>query len=140
MTRKELSKLYDLNREIEQNKQRLRELEAAATNTNGKITGMPHAPGISDKTGLGGDIAYLKGIIQTQILQTVCEYKRLIEYINGIDDPHIRQIISLRHINGLSWLQISFSMGGGNTSEGVKRAYFRYFKKLSPNVTEKDVK
>jgi len=131
LTRRELSKLYDLNREIEQNKQRLRELESAATNTNSKITGLPHAPGISDKTSLGADIAYLKGIIQAQMLQTVCEYRRIIEFVNSIDDPHMRQIISLRHINGLNWLQISFSIGGGNTAEGVRQTYCRYFQKMS---------
>lgn len=137
MTRKELSRLYDLNREIEQDNQRLRELRAAATNTNSKITGLPHAPGISDKTALGADIAYLTGIIEAKKLQTVCEYKRIIEFVNGIDDPHMRQIISLRHVNGLSWLQISFSMGGGNTAEGVRQAYCRYFQKLSQMSQEK---
>ena len=135
MTCKELSRLYDLNREIEQDKQRLRELESASTNANSKITGMPHAPGISDKTSLAVDIAYLKGIIQSKLLQTVCEYTRLIDYINGIDDVHVRSILTLRHVNGLSWLQIGFSMGGGNTAAGVKRAYFRYLQKTCPRLS-----
>jgi hypothetical protein len=74
MNQRDLYQLHDLNREIEQDKRQLRELEAAATNTNSKITGMPHASGISDKTSLAVDIAYLRGVIQTKMLRTVCEY------------------------------------------------------------------
>jgi hypothetical protein len=126
MTKKELSQLYYLNREIEQDKQRLRELEAAATNANSQITGMPHAAGISDKTSLAAEIAYLRGVTEAKIQQLYYEYRRLIDYINGIDDSCIRQILSLRFINGLSWRQISFSVGGGNTADGVRKACERF--------------
>lgn len=136
MTIKELSKLYDLNREIEHDNQKLRELRAAATNTNSKITGLPHAPGISDKTSLAVEISYIAGIIETKKLRTVCEYKRIIEYINTIDDPHIRDIITLKHINGLNWVQIAYSIGGKNTAEGIRTAYYRHFKKMTQNATD----
>lgn len=129
MTKKELSQLYYLNREIEQDKQRLRELEAAATNTNSKITGMPHAAGISDKTSLAAEIAYLRGVTEAKIQQLYYEYRRLIDYINGIDDSRIRQILSLRFINGMSWRQISFSVGGGNTADSVRKACERFLEK-----------
>jgi hypothetical protein len=128
MTKKELSQLYYLNREIEQDKQRLRELEAAATNANSKITGMPHAAWISDKTSLAAEIAYLRGVTEAKIQQLYYEYRRLIDYINGIDDSCIRQILSLRFINGLSWRQISFSVGGRNTADSVRKACERFLK------------
>ena len=41
LTIKELSQLYHLNREIEQEKHRLQELEAAATDTALKLSGTP---------------------------------------------------------------------------------------------------
>lgn len=126
MTKKELSQLYYLNREIEQDKQRLRELEAAATNANSKITGIPHAAGTSDKTSLAAEIAYLRGVTEAKIQQLYYEYRRLIDYINGIDDSCIRQILSLRFINGLSWRQISFSVGDGNTADSVRKACERF--------------
>lgn len=45
MTKKELSQLYWLNREIEEEKRKLRELEAASTSGTAKITGLPHVSG-----------------------------------------------------------------------------------------------
>ena len=51
MTLKELSQLYYLNREIEMDKRRLQELEVKALPGAQVITGMPHAPGVTDKVG-----------------------------------------------------------------------------------------
>ena len=51
MTLKELSQLYYLNREIEMDKRRLQELEAKALPGAQVFTGMPHAPGVTDKVG-----------------------------------------------------------------------------------------
>lgn len=129
MTRKELSQVYYLNREIEQDMQRLHELEAAATNTNSKITGMPHACGISDKTSIAIEIAYLRGVTEAKIKQMYYEYNRLIDYINSIDDSLTRQILTLRHVNGLTWNQVAESIGGGNNENSVKQTYHRYITK-----------
>ena len=46
MTLKELSQLYYLNREIEMDQRRLRELEARALPGAQVITGMPHGTGV----------------------------------------------------------------------------------------------
>ena len=50
MTLKELSQLYYLNREIEMDKRRLKALEVKALPGAQVITGMPHAPGVTDKS------------------------------------------------------------------------------------------
>lgn len=128
MTNRELNQLYWLNREIARDKQRLQELIAAATDTASKITGLPHASGVSDKTALAVEIAYLKGVIESKIQQSYYEYNRLITYINSIEDSYIRQILTLRYVNGLSWQQIAHHMGGGNTSDGVRMACNRYLR------------
>ena len=111
MTQKELSQLYRLNREIEQDKQRLAELESAATSTSPHITGLPHASGISDKTSLAVEIGYLRGMIANKIERTYYEYNHLIAYINTVDDSLMRQILTLRYINGLNWTQVAFAIG-----------------------------
>ena len=49
MTKKELSQLYYLNKEIEQMQIRIVELEALATDSTWIITGMPHTTGINDR-------------------------------------------------------------------------------------------
>ena len=49
MTKKELSQLYWLKREIEEDRRRLDELEAiAASPASPRYDGMPHAPGAGD--------------------------------------------------------------------------------------------
>ena len=65
MTIKELSQLYWLNREIEEDKRRLDELEAMTTSPKSpKYDGMPHAPGYSDTLArCVAEIVDLKAII-----------------------------------------------------------------------------
>ena len=128
MTRKELSQLYWLNREIEREKCRLAELEAAATNTAVNITGLPHAGGLSDRTALAAEIADARTIIEAKVRASIAEYNRLIRYINGIDDSFIRQIFMLRYVNGLSWNQVALSIGG-NSEDSVRMAHNRYLEK-----------
>jgi hypothetical protein len=112
MTKQELSQLYYLNREIEQLKSRLTELDCIATSTSSRITGMPHASGISDKVGkYAAEIADLKELLDLNLKKCFYELNRLNRYIESIEDSQIRMIISLRYINGLSWQQVAFSIG-----------------------------
>jgi hypothetical protein len=120
-----------LNREIEQHKQRLTELETAATSKNSKIAGLPHIKGIADKTALAADIADIKTIIETKSTLCLVEYNRLMRYISGIEDSFMRQILALRHINGLSWRQVAASIGGGNTEISVRVAHSRFLRNQS---------
>lgn len=127
MTKKELSQLYYLNREIERDKRRLEELEALAAGCTQQITGMPHAPGVADKIGnCAAEIADLRGIIDANIQKCWYELNRLNRFIQSIDDSQMRQIMTLRYINGLSWRQVAMSIGGGNTEDGVRMMHNRF--------------
>lgn len=48
------------------------------------------------------------------------------EFIAGIEDSHIRRIINLRVIEGLSWTKVADKIGGGNTEGSVKMAFQRF--------------
>lgn len=129
MTKKELSKLYWLNREIEEDKRKLAELEVAAVSTTAKITGLPHVTGAHDKIGnMAILIAEQRDMIELKVKQSVIEYNRLTRYINGIDDVQMRMILSLRYVNGLSWQQVAYSVGGNNTADGVRKTHDRFLK------------
>ena len=129
MTRRELSQLYYLNKEIEQDKRRLLEFETYATSTSSRITGLPHSTDLSDKTALAAEIADIRNAIEAKIRLSVVEYNRLTRYINTIEDSFIRQIMILRNINGLSWIKIAMQIGGGNTDKSVSKAYYRFLGK-----------
>ncbi|MDD3881719.1 MAG: hypothetical protein PHI27_05655 [Eubacteriales bacterium] len=112
MNKRELSQLYYLNREIEEQQRRLQELEALATSCTSHITGMPKAQGVVDRlAGYVAEIADLRSLIDLNIKKCFFELNRLNRYINGIEDSQMRLILSLRYINGLSWQQIAFSIG-----------------------------
>ena len=97
MTLKELSQLYYLNREIEMDQRRLRELEARALPGAQVITGMPHGTGVVDKVGeCAAEIADLRGIIEAKHQQCLYERSRLERYIAGIDDSFLRQVFTYR--------------------------------------------
>ena len=130
LTKKDLSQLYWLNREIEEEKRKLRELEAAATSGTATITGLPHVSGAHDRL---GDMAILiaeqRDLIDLKVRQSVIEYNRLNRYITGIEDAQMRMILSLRYVNGLSWQQVAVNIGGGNTADGVRMMVDRYLQK-----------
>ena len=128
MTIKELSQLYHLNREIEQEKHRLQELEAAAINTASSITGLPHVGGISDKTAIAAQIADCRAVIEAKIQLSIVEYNQLNRYIENVQDSLTRQILTLRFIHGLSWNQVAMSVGGWNTADGVRKHVNRFLK------------
>ena len=126
VTKKELSQLYYLNHEIEQERRRLRELEAAATSVSPKITGLPHINKISDKTAIAAQIADCRAVIEAKLKLSVVEYNRLNRFIASVDDSRMRQILSLRYINGFSWQKIAFAIGGGNSADSARKLAERY--------------
>ena len=128
MTKQELSQLYYLNREIEQLKNRITELECVAASTSSRITGMPHASGISDKVGkYAAEIADLKELLDLNLKKCFYELNRLNRYIESIEDSEMRLIMSLRYINGLSWQQVAFSIGE-HDEQYPRRKHNKYLK------------
>lgn len=127
MTVKEMSQLYYLNREIEHLQQQLEELECLAEGTTQVITGMPHGSGTSDKVGrYAVRIADLRSMIDNRKARCWDELNRLNAYIDGVEDSLTRQILTLRYVNGLSWQQVADSVGGGISSDGVRKIQQRY--------------
>lgn len=131
MTLKELSQLYYLNREIEQDQRRLDELKSQSRSISAqKITGMPRGGTIEGSSidRYIAEIVDLEAIISAKITQCLHERNRLERYIAGIPDSLTRQIFTLRFINGLSWLQVALHIGG-NTADSVRMTCYRYIDK-----------
>ncbi|MFV0518833.1 MAG: hypothetical protein ACK5LY_01040, partial [Lachnospirales bacterium] len=129
VTKKELSQLYWLNKEIVIQKQRLDELECLATSCTSNITGMPKGMSGADKSSdYIAEIVDLKALIELNIKKCFYELNRINCYIESVEDSQMRMILSLRYVNGLSWQQIAFSIGG-NTAESVRKAHDRFLAK-----------
>ena len=130
MTKKELSQLYYLKKEIKEQQRRIAELEAAATNCSTKITGLPSGKGISDKIGnYAAQIADLKALLALNLKKCFYEFNRLNRYIEEVEEPLIKQIMIYRFENQMSWMQIEKAMGGKNRAESLRKKLYRYLKK-----------
>lgn len=129
MTKKELSQLYYLKKEIKEQQRRLQELEAAAAGCTAKITGLPSGDGISDRIGeYAAQIADLQALLDLNIKKCFYELSRLNRYIQSVKDPLTKQIMIYRFINGYSWRKIAFQVGGNNSVDSVKKRLYRYLK------------
>jgi hypothetical protein len=61
--------------------------------------------------------------LELELLETVNSVE---EYIKSIEDSHMRRIITLRVIDGLSWNGVADRMGGNNTEDSVRKAFDRF--------------
>lgn len=55
--------------------------------------------------------------------------KRQIEierFVSAIEDSLIRRIVVARYIEGRSWAGVARKLGGGNTSDGVRKTWERW--------------
>lgn len=108
ISRIELEQVRHLSAEIQQAQQRLE-----------NITSEKGDPQI---------IARIADEIRINLDRRVAEKERLLQFINGINDSFIRQILTLWCVDNLSWRQVALRMGGNNTADGVRMAYKRYIR------------
>ncbi len=131
MTVKQLSQLYWLNREIEEDQRRLDRLQAEVESISSPgADGMPR--GGSSRHGkvehLAAEIVDLQAIIAAKQIQCIHERCQLERYIAGIPDSLTRMVFTFRFVNGLPWSQVAACIGGNNTEYGVKKICYRYLK------------
>lgn len=130
VSKRDLSQLFWLNREIEELQRRLDELETLATSCTSHITGMPRSPGVVDKLAkYAVEIADLRALLDLNLKKCFYELNRLNRYIESVEDGQIRLILSLRYVNGLGWRQIADSIGNGYTADTVRKAHDRFLAK-----------
>lgn len=123
MTNKQLSQLHYLKKEIKMHQKRLTELNALAEIKSSAITGMPMSKSISDRIGY----SVIKIISIKDALSKLCE--ELTDYIENVDDPIIRMILTYRYVNNFSWEKTASKIGGRNRVSGLKKRLYRYFRK-----------
>ena len=58
-----------------------------------------------------------------ELLETLNQVE---EFIASVDDSRMRRIITLRFIDNLSWNKVADRIGGNNTEDSVKKAFYRF--------------
>lgn len=127
MTLKELSEVYYLSEEIKHDKKLLRMLRNIGVKTT-KINGMPFAISvIYDPIAENvATIIDLERALKRNIAKRLYEKRKIMAFINNIDDCFIRLIFKLRFIECKNWRDVAKEIGGGNTVEGVKKKCYRF--------------
>jgi len=126
MTRKELSQVYYLTHDLERCERNLEELRASVQPKSQKITGMPF-----NNTGTTSDPTGDTVIRITRCIESIEGYKQailirktaIIEWINSLDDPFLRQIVNYRCLELLSWEGVAMRIGSSTTPDAC-RMYF----------------
>ena len=73
-------------------------------------------------------IKRLKRRLERRVNELIELLEETQEYIQSIDDSLIRQIITLRHIDGLTWEQVAARIGGNNTPDSLRKMHDRFLK------------
>lgn len=130
VTKEELSQIYYLNKELRMWQKELESLECQSLLRGQQLTGMPFVSGTSDKTGdIATTIADIKSIIIGKQKEIQIQKKKIMTYIEQIEDSYMRQIIFYRCVSCMSWNNVAQEIGGNNTEDSVKQAFHRFFKK-----------
>jgi len=107
MTKRELSQLRFLRREIIADEQRRKRLCMMSD--------------VSNK-----DIGRIDRAIQAKRRKCSKEYCKLLRYIAQIEDSYTRQIFAWRYIDGLSWQRIAMAMGAVGDGSTERKIHDRY--------------
>lgn len=89
-----------------------------------KIEGFPYPEYSRKKTLLYARKATLSEL-EMELLETL-NYVEI--FIASIKDSHIRRIVNLRVVDGLSWNEVARRIGG-NTEDSVRKAFERFVEK-----------
>jgi DNA-directed RNA polymerase specialized sigma subunit len=134
LTQKELSKLQLIQKEIEFIKKEMSRTDShyQYDKVKGSSSQFPYTPrnfnieGF-DYSGYYTKLDRLNKKLSRKLDELMDERDKINEYIDSIDDSMLRMILSLKHVNGLTWEQIGKEIGYSKMT--VRRKYYRYFRK-----------
>ena len=127
MTLYELNKHHDLLDRRQKAVEMRDALMSAACPGAQKLTGMPHATGVSDKVGdLAVEIAEVDDEIQRLDAEIHTSEAIITAWLSEIEDMKTRIIFRLRFIRGYQWKEIAGVVGKFDTEDSVKRTAYRY--------------
>ncbi len=127
MTREELKQIYYINREIKMWQRELDRLQCKSLAGGTSLDGMPRGSGTSDKVAdMAIERTEIEEVINGKLAEIQVQKKRIMNYINSIDDSLLRQIMFLRNVSCMNWKQVAREL---NITEGcAKMTYHRHFK------------
>lgn len=122
MTYSELKNLRGIGGLIAYQQSKVTRLEAQVRSAGTSMTG-ERTPGVSDKVG-DGVVALVVAKEELERLKRLEEERNA--FVESIADCNVRLAVSLYFIDGKTWRQTAFRLGGKNTKDGVRKMCQRY--------------
>lgn len=143
MDKKQLSQLHHVSREIEILRDQINNMnhETVTDSVKGSDPYFPyveHTMIISGVEVRGYDqkVTRLKKKLQRRIDELMDMAVEINEYIATIDNSEMRQILTLRYINNLTWQQVASHMGTAGDGSTERKKHDRFLK-VSPDSPKK---
>lgn len=145
MNKRVLEQYIALQSELNNRDRRIRELEEkraeidnmeqiVVTASMDEFPYLPHHVHLEGIT--NSDVSLLIHEINNEIRTHRRMYRKLLrstrdvlKYIDGVEDSLVRQALQLRYIEGKTWDEVAKHIGGGNSSDSVRKAVSRYLRK-----------
>ena len=119
-----------MQKELQRARETLAVLEAKAAPGAQVLTGMPHAPGVSDKVGtLAVELADASAEVDRLAAAVAEDEKDIAEYIDTIKDIQTRTVFRLHFIRTLTWTEVAEIFGGYSTENTMRQLCYRQLKK-----------
>ena len=128
MTKQALQMLRHYDSDLRLLRLHLKEMEASIGITSAPQDGQPKGNKIGRPTEEQAiQIAHV--IDEIRALEKLVLDKRIEawDFISGLEDPLLRQIIILRFVDGKSWFKVADSIGGDATADGCRMYFNRAF-------------
>ena len=126
MTSKQLDQIYYLAREKRMWENKLREIpDITAVRYEGTGGGSGTSSPVAN---IAEQREKIREIISAKLMEISYIEREILEYIGAIDDSLIRQIMTYRHIELKTWVQVALAVGGDNTADSVRKMHDRYLK------------
>ena len=126
LTKDELKQIYYINKEIQMWQRELEKIRSQGLVKSPTISDMPKGGQKFDISDYVSAIADYEAVIRGLLAKVQIQRKKIIEYIEGVDDSLMKQIIFYRCVSCMTWQEIADAVGGNNTENSVKKAYSRF--------------
>ena len=125
MTTEQLDQIYYLTKEKRMWENRLRELPDITAVKYDSI-GVSNSGISSPVQQIAEQREKIREIISAKLAEISFVEREILEYICSIDDSLMRQIMTHRHIELKSWVQVANAIGGNNTADSVRKMHDRF--------------
>lgn len=128
MTLERLNNYRHLQKEIDELRRRIQVLKDEAESISVNLSGMPKGNS-GDKLGrMVSEYLDLQAELENILAERIAEQKKIMFYINTIQDTRTRLIFYFRFVEGMKWESVAMNISVVETEDNCRMTVTRYIK------------